>query len=210
MKTDGLFIAFEGLDGCGKSTQIDRLKKYINSEYDYLFNNIDIGCEPTDKSSGKLIRKVLSGEIKVEIPEVISGMFLGDRAIHQEDISDSIYLYNNVYICDRYTYSNVVYNSKSIEDMSYIEYLNSSFLNPDLYFYIDTNINTCIERINKRSHKDIFENSKFLYDVKQKYDILCDQGKLIRIDGNQSEYEVFQDIKYHIDRYIKDNYHIKW
>ena len=103
----------------------------------------------------------------------------------------------------------MVYNSKTYEDMEYIESLNSLFIKPDLCFYIDTSINTCIKRINNRNHKDIFENYEFLYDVKQKYDILCNQGKLIRIDGNQSEYDVFQSIKYNIDNYIKENYSIK-
>ena len=70
-------------------------------------------------------------------------------------------------------------------------------------------IQKIIERINKRNHKDIFENYDFLYDAKQKYDILCKQGKLIKIDGNQSEYDVFQSIKYYIDSYVKENYSIK-
>ena len=52
-------------------------------------------------------------------------MFLSDRALHQEEILESINLLNDVYICDRYIYSNVVYNSKSLEDMDYIESLNS-------------------------------------------------------------------------------------
>ena len=206
----GLFIVFEGVDGCGKSTQIKNLQRYIDKEYYYLFNNISIGCEPTDKESGKFIRRVLSKEINIDNVDVISGMFLGDRALHQEEILECIDLLNDVYICDRYIYSNVVYNSKSLEDMNYIESLNSSFIKPDLCFYIDTNINTCIERINKRNHKDIFENYDFLYDVKKKYNILCKQDKLIKIDGNQSEYDVFQSIKYHIDNYIKENYSIKF
>lgn len=210
MKANGLFIVFEGIDGCGKSTQINNLKKYINDKYDYLFNSIDIGCEPTDQESGKFIRRVLSGEIDIKNIDVISGMFISDRALHQKEILDSINLLNNVYICDRYLYSNIAYNSRSDKDMNYIESLNSSFINPDLCFYIDTDVKTCIKRINNRDHKDIFENSDFLHEVKQRYDILCNQGKLIRINGNQPEQDVFQDIKYHINNYIKNNYHTKW
>ena len=102
----GLFIVFEGVDACGKSTQIKNLQKYIDEEYYYLFNRVSIGCEPTDKESGKFIRRVLSKEINIENIDVISGMFLSDRALHQEEILESIDLLNDVYICDRYIYSN--------------------------------------------------------------------------------------------------------
>ena len=210
MKNKRLFIVFEGVDGCGKSTQIKNLQNYIETEYSYLFKGVSVGCEPTDQESGKFIRRVLSKEIEINNLDVISGLFLSDRALHQKDILDAVNVLNKVYICDRYYYSNAAYNSRSLDDISYIEDLNSSFLKPDLCFYIDTEISTCIKRINKRNHKDIFENLEFLKNVKQKYDILCDQGKLIRINGNQSEYNVFQSIRYYLDTYIENCYFNKW
>lgn len=206
MLSKGLFIVFEGVDGCGKSTQIKNLQNYIGTEYSYLFEGVSVGCEPTDQESGKFIRRVLSKEIEINNLDVISGLFLSDRAVHQKDISDAINVLNKVYICDRYYYSNAAYNSKSLDDISYIEGLNSSFIKPDLCFYIDTGIDICIERINNRDHKDIFENSIFLKNVKDKYDLMCNQGKMIRINGNQSEEEVFQEIVKYLNAFLKISY----
>ena len=52
------FIVFEGIDGSGTSTQLRLLKKH--------FNNVVVTAEPTDKETGKFLRRMLGGEFSVD------------------------------------------------------------------------------------------------------------------------------------------------
>ena len=185
------FVVFEGIDGCGKSTALEAL-------YDFLWNettdSIRVGTEPTSYESGELIRKALGGSIEGISSEILLGMFLADRAIHQKEISIAN-VRRSWYLCDRYIYSNMVYNAKDDEDMKRIEKLNSKFIQPDVVFYIDTPVETCLDRIARRNgKKEIFENKEKLTEAKRRYDMIADSGKMIRIDGTFSERVVLEEI----------------
>ena len=185
------FVVFEGIDGCGKSTALEAL-------YDFLWNettdSIRVGTEPTSYESGELIRKALGGSIEGISSEILLGMFLADRAIHQKEISIAN-VRRSWYLCDRYIYSNMVYNAKDDDDMKRIEKLNSKFIQPDVVFYIDTPVETCLDRIARRNgKKEIFENKDKLTEAKRRYDMIADRGKMIRIDGTFSERVVLEEI----------------
>ena len=185
------FVVFEGIDGCGKSTALEAL-------YDFLWNettdSIRVGTEPTSYESGELIRKALGGSIEGISSEILLGMFLADRAIHQKEISIAN-VRRSWYLCDRYIYSNMVYNAKDNDDMERIEKLNSNFIKPDVVFYIDTPVEICLDRIARRNgKKEIFENKEKLTEAKRRYDMIADSGKMIRIDGTFSERNVLEEI----------------
>ena len=185
------FVVFEGIDGCGKSTALEAL-------YDFLWNettdSIRVGTEPTSYESGELIRKALGGSIEGISSEILLGMFLADRAIHQKEISIAN-VRRSWYLCDRYIYSNMVYNAKDDDDMERIEKLNSNFIKPDVVFYIDTPVEICLDRIARRNgKKEIFENKEKLTEAKRRYDMIADSGKMIRIDGTFSERVVLEEI----------------
>ena len=185
------FVVFEGIDGCGKSTALEAL-------YDFLWNettdSIRVGTEPTSYESGELIRKALGGSIEGISSEILLGMFLADRAIHQKEISIAN-VRRSWYLCDRYIYSNMAYNAKDDEDMKRIEKLNSKFIQPDVVFYIDTPVETCLDRIARRNEKkEIFENKEKLTEAKRRYDMIADSGKMVRIDGTLSERNVLEEI----------------
>ena len=187
----GKFVVFEGIDGCGKSTALEALYDYI---WKKTSDSIRLGTEPTGFASGELVRKALGGNLEGISSETLLGMFLADRAIHQNEISIAN-VRRSWYLCDRYIYSNMVYNAKDDEDMKRIEKLNSKFIQPDVVFYIDTPVETCLDRIARRNgKKEIFENKEKLTEVKRRYDMIADSGKMIRIDGTLSERNVLEEI----------------
>ena len=187
----GKFVVFEGIDGCGKSTALEALYDYI---WKKTSDSIRLGTEPTGFASGELVRKALGGNLEGISSETLLGMFLADRAIHQKEISIAT-ARKDWYLCDRYIYSNMVYNAKDDEDMKRIEKLNSKFIQPDVVFYIDTPVETCLDRIARRNgKKEIFENKEKLTEAKRRYDMIADSGKMIRIDGTLSERNVLEEI----------------
>ena len=187
----GKFVVFEGIDGCGKSTALEALDDYI---WKKTLDSIRLGTEPTGFASGELVRKALGGKLEGISSETLLGMFLADRAIHQNEISIAT-VRKDWYLCDRYIYSNMAYNAKDDEDMKRIEELNSKFIQPDVVFYIDTPVEICLDRIARRNgKKEIFENKEKLTEVKRRYDMIADSGKMIRIDGTLSERNVLEEI----------------
>lgn len=185
------FVVFEGIDGCGKSTALEALYDYI---WKKTSDSIRLGTEPTGFASGELVRKALGGNLEGISSETLLGMFLADRAIHQNEISIAT-ARKDWYLCDRYIYSNMAYNAKDDEDMKRIEKLNSKFIQPDVVFYIDTPVETCLDRIARRNgKKEIFENKEKLTEAKRRYDMIADSGKMVRIDGTLSERNVLEEI----------------
>ena len=73
----GKFIAFEGIDGSGKSTQIQLLNDKLKAEGIYCYTTM----EPTDSPIGSLIRQILTGRIKTD-NKAIAALFAADRLDH--------------------------------------------------------------------------------------------------------------------------------
>ncbi len=72
-----MFIVIEGIDGSGKSTQIDLLQKRFQAEGKKAM----ITHEPTDGPIGKLIRSILNGHEEVDA-SVMAALYLADRLDH--------------------------------------------------------------------------------------------------------------------------------
>ena len=86
MSAKGIFIVFEGIDGAGKTTQVDLLAQNLAS----LGREVSLSAEPTTLATGKAIRRALSGEEKKSLTvenllerfsKASDGGMLSDRAI---------------------------------------------------------------------------------------------------------------------------------
>ncbi len=73
----GTFIVFEGIDGSGKSTQINRLSDKLKSKNHAVYQTF----EPSDGSVGSMVRQMLKGELEVD-QRTIALLFAADRTDH--------------------------------------------------------------------------------------------------------------------------------
>lgn len=191
---NGYFIVFEGIDGSGKGTQLHRLSDWF---WDNTFEQVEVGTEPTGDYIGNFIRKALSGEAKIKDNHIMAGLFLADRANHQNVIQRCVHN-RTWYLCDRYYYSNMAYNSSDDLTMEEIEEMNSQFRKPDICFYIDIPVDVALDRIGSRLNRDIYESEEYLIKVKNNYEKIIEKCSMIRIDGNRPEEVVFNDILKHV------------
>ena len=101
----GLFITFEGADGCGKTTQIKLLDEYLRAKgYQTLLTR-----EPGSKGLGEKLREILlnyDGEVS---PVAESFLFLADRAQHIDCIIKPALKKGIIVLCDRHTDSTLAY-----------------------------------------------------------------------------------------------------
>ncbi len=160
-KNTPMFIVFEGLDGSGKSTQINMLKDKLK----LMGRKVYVTAEPTNSATGGLIRDTLSNNYKRE-PSELASLFLTDRISHnvnpvwgiQKFLKDGTDI-----ICDRYYYSSFAYQGLGT-DLQWIIDMNLNcpqIIKPDLCIYLDVDPRKCKRRVdNERAHLEIFENDE--------------------------------------------------
>ncbi len=194
----GKLIAIEGIDGSGKTTQAKILcEKLEKMGYKTLCTK-----EPTDEPTGKFIRDVLGGRIKVP-PASIQYLYGADRAVHQLELEQ--YLKKGYYIItDRYFWSSVAYGAsdmEKIDDYQLVVYSMLSFYNqflkPDYSFYLKVSPKTGLLRVNKTGkEKEVYENMGKLVKIEKGYEFLLKRFKdeFIIIDAEKSVEEVTEEI----------------
>lgn len=184
----GLFITFEGTDGCGKTTQIEMLKDYFEKQG----RTVLLTREPGAKGLGTKLREILlnyDGEVS---PVCESFLFLADRAQHVDTIIKPAVARGEIVLCDRHTDSTVAYQGYGRElDIEQIKMLNNiatSGLKPDLTFIFDIDIDTAQKRVGK--NKDRMESAgiEFFKRVRNGYlEIAKQEPKRVKVlDGSKS------------------------
>lgn len=165
----GLFITFEGADGCGKTTQIELLNKYLlNKGYETLLTR-----EPGAKGLGVKLREILlnyDGEVS---PNCESFLFLADRAQHVDCIIKPALKEGKIILCDRHTDSTVAYQGYGRGlDLDKIHLLNNyatSGLKPDLTIVFDVDVETSMQRVGKEKDRMESAGVEFFNKVRNGY-----------------------------------------
>ena len=181
----GKFIIIEGIDGCGKSTLIENLRKHFS---DAVFLR-----EPTNGQFGTIIRKKLSSDDILDADEMLE-LFLSDRA---EDCEVNIFPALNsekIVIMDRYYYSNAAYQGAMGLDCEAIirNNIKRGFAVPDAVLYLDIAPEEALKRIRSRSlDSEQYEKLSFLEKVDSIYKKIADD-RFYFIDGSLSSEMVLQ------------------
>lgn len=153
----GLFITFEGGDGCGKTTQIKLLDEYLRSKgYQTLLTR-----EPGSKGLGIKLREILlnyDGEVS---PRAESFLFLADRAQHVDCIIKPALENGVIVLCDRHTDSTVAYQGYGrgldLEQIHNLNNIATNGLKPDLTIVLDVDVETSQKRVG--AEKDRMESA---------------------------------------------------
>jgi dTMP kinase len=196
---ENLFITFEGIDGCGKSTQVkllaDNLKKAGHKVYST--------SEPTDSPIGSVIRNIFKHRIEAD-HRVIAGLFVADRLDHLLNKTDGILKKladGFTVICDRYYFSSYAYQGvhMSMDWVIEANSLSTALLRPDLNIYIDISPDIGMNRLNNgRSSIELYETKENLTKVRSKYleaiELLKSRERIFITDGNRSPEEIAAEI----------------
>ncbi len=194
-----LFIALEGIDGSGKSTQLKLLKE----KFEQAGQKVYTTCEPTDGPTGKIIRDIFTHKMEAD-HRTIAALFVADRLEHILNKTNGILkMLGDGYtvITDRYYFSSYAYQSAHV-DLDWVIQANSlsaGLLRPDLNIYIDITPAQSIERIRKgRSTIELYETLENLQNVRNKYfevmDLLKGEENIFVTNGNRPPEEISNDI----------------
>lgn len=194
-----MFIALEGIDGSGKSTQLTMLKEYLENRGRRVY----LTREPSDLNIGRMIRRYLTGEQSTD-NRVIAALFVADRLEHILDENEGLLRMKERgfdIVSDRYYFSSYAYQSVDMP-MDWIINANSAaaeLLKPDAVIFIDISPEAAMERINaNREGTELFETAERLTETRNKYfeafEKLKDSENVMIVDGSGTPEEVHRRI----------------
>lgn len=169
-KKQGCFIVFEGIDGAGKTTQIERLAERLRREGRRVYTT----AEPTESVTGGLLRDALGGVSRRSAAEM-AALFVLDRTFHNVNPVNGIQkMLADGYdvISDRYYYSSMAYQG-SETDFEWVRDMNLNcpeICRPDLCIFLDLTPEESMARIDgSRATHEIYENRERLEAVRKQF-----------------------------------------
>lgn len=198
MKKNFQFISFEGIEGCGKSTQAKKLYEYfLSKQIDCLLTR-----EPGGSLAGEKIREILLNE-DIEKLSAKTELLLNfsARIEHVEKVIKPALKSGKIVICDRFVDSTFAYQGSAMglgfEVIEQIQKIAIGEFLPDITFLINVAVDDAFARISSRANNNRYEKlgTEFHQKVYDGFFELAKKNSRINIvDGTQNQQQVFQKI----------------
>ncbi len=211
----GFYIAIEGIDGSGKTTQVDLLTEYLQKKGHTVVQTReprkDVGV------IGKLIQEILHGKEKVP-PVAFQYLFTADREIHHEELIKPSLKSGKTIVSDRCFWSAVPYgildrggdleenSGKFILMAQSILSMYHQFTVPDITFYLDIPLDVAMKRLKSMQGQwEIYEDEEKLKKTIKGYNWLLKEfpKEFTIVDGQKSVEEVHKEILAAVDNFKK-------
>lgn len=202
----GLFITFEGADGCGKTTQMELLAEYLkNNEKDVLLTR-----EPGGKGLGEKVREILLNYEGPVSDRCESFLFLADRAQNIDIIVNPAVSQGKIVLCDRHIDSTVAYQGYGrgldIERINKLNDIATNGKKPDLTFVFDIDVETSMKRVGKEKDRMESAGIDFHNRVREGYLELAKQEpqRIKVLDATKSIKEIHNNVIEIINEKLKN------
>ena len=192
----GLFITFEGPDGCGKTTQMKLLAEYFKKKG----KEVVLTREPGGKGLGEKVREILlnyDGEVSDRCE---SFLFLADRAQNIDIIVNPAVKEGKIVLCDRHIDSTVAYQGYgrglNIDRINMLNNLATNGKKPDLTLVFDVDVETSMKRVGKEKDRMESAGIDFHNRVRKGYlELAKQEPKRIKVlDATKSIEEIHKDV----------------
>ncbi|MBR3031731.1 MAG: dTMP kinase [Clostridiales bacterium] len=196
----GLFITFEGIDGCGKTTQIDMLSKDLEKEgIPYVLIREPGGTMIGEKIRTILLDKANSGmdeRTELLLYEAARAQIVKERI--KPELEDG-----KVVICDRFYDSTIAYQGYArgldLEEIDFLNNWSAAGIKPDITFLLDLDEKTAYERRHGRSdEEDRLEAEGLLFMKKVRDGYLSrsrEDKRFLVLDALKTPDEIYQQIR---------------
>ena len=157
LASQGLFITFEGSEGCGKSTQIALLAEQLRAKYPA--REILLLREPGGTALGEQVRHLLqyAPDVKEMTPEAELLLFAASRAQLVREVIRPALARGAVVLCDRFLDSTTVYQgvarALNPQEVAAINHFATGGLLPDVTILLDLEVSLGRERMKERNKK---------------------------------------------------------
>ena len=204
MNESGLFITFEGADGCGKTTQINLLNEYLkNKNYKTV-----VTLEPGGTEIGKNLRQILLHHKGFVANAAELFLYLADRAQHIQEIVVKNKNEGKIVLCDRCIDSTVAYQGYArggdIEKINLLNEIATEGVKPDITFVLDIESEIAQQRLTGEKDRLEKEGLEFHKKVRLGYLELAKKfpERIKVINAAQSIEEVFSEVRGYIEKLL--------
>ena len=195
----GKFITFEGCDGCGKSTQLRLLSKYLTDNgIAHIFTR-----EPGGGKISEAIRDILLNGKNMEMTDECEALlYSASRVQHLSDRVEPALDEGKLVICDRYVDSSFAYQAYARGlGLDFIRKINAFALEkylPDVTIFIDLTPEAAFKRKHGADENDRLEKAgmEFHKRVYEGYKAVAaaEPERVMCVDGTQTPQEIFADV----------------
>lgn len=188
-RTRGKLITFCGLDGCGKTTMLNRLRADLEKEQ----YKVSVTKQPTDfVRNSRIFRTYMDSPNHDEYDyRSLSLLAASDRLQHTNKIIEPMLESGQIVLSDRYFYSCLAnLMARGYRDDKWIYEVAQSVIEPDAAFFFDLPVPEAIERVRKRSaEKYRFIDIELQYRLREEYIQICklNNGVFVATDVPEDE-----------------------
>jgi dTMP kinase len=204
----GLFITFEGVEGCGKSTQIERMKNHLES----LGHTCMVTREPGGVDIAEKIRGLLLDPSNSAMcPETELLLYVAARAQHVAERIRPAVEAGTIVLCDRYADSTTAYQRAGrdlpLETVRILHEIGTGDFTPDITFVIDVPVEIGLERARARRGLDRIEQEPVDFHERVRNEFLriaeSEPDRAHVIDGTQDIDAVTREVLAIADRSLE-------
>ena len=198
------FITFEGGDGAGKTTLIDKVFRYLDEQGHKVVRTRAPGGT---QIAAEIRQLLLKKHTEAMSPRCELFLFLADRAQHVDHCIQPSLEAGNVVLCDRFNDSTLAYQGArgfNTEELQKLLRFASDDLTPDLTFYLDLSPEIGFERTkNRRTGYDRIESEALAFhkNIRRAFQQIAkkEPERLFQINAELSLEQVFHQAKKKID-----------
>lgn len=185
-QTNGLLITFCGLDGCGKTTMLNRLYDDLK-----LTRDIFVTKQPTE-----FVRKTPIFRTYMDNPDhsaydyrSLSLLAASDRVQHVNRIIQPELEQGKIVLCDRYIYSCLAnLNARGYYKDKWLYEIAQSIIKPDIAFFFDVSVETAVKRVRSREdEKDRYIDMQLQTELKKQYEYICKKNSGVLVPTEDYE-----------------------
>ena len=207
----GTFIVLEGIDGCGKSTQLNELANWLPLS-GLMPNdaNLHITREPGGTKLGIALRDILLNTSGIDAPETITELLLyaADRAQHVSQLIIPALNKGDWVLSDRFSASTIAYQGYgrklNISLIKELEKIATQGISPNKTIWLNISVKESLRRRNKKLADRIEkEGETFLKEVSNGFNKLAQERKWIKINAEQITSLVQKEIQQELTTQLK-------
>ena len=206
MSNRGVFIAFEGGEGAGKSTQTRMLHEWLTS----LGRTVHVTVEPGGTDIGRSLREILLGhDTGTLAPRTEALLYAADRAEHVATVIRPHLDSGHVVITDRYIDSSLAYQGAgralAVSEVAHVSHWATDQLLPDMTVLLDIDPELGLRRFDTPADRLEAEPLSFHQRVRQQFLDLAaaEPDRYAVVDATGAPDDVHQQVRDSIERLLR-------
>lgn len=201
--TSGFLFTFCGLDGCGKTTILTKLKQDLEKD-----NNVFLTKQPTNAvREANIFRTYMDNPNHDDYDyRSLSLLAASDRLQHVNKVVEPQMLDGNIVMSDRYYYSCLAnLRARGFKSDKWIYEIAKWVIKPDVSFFFDVPVETAVKRVRSRDEeKDRYIDMELQYKLRDEYIRICKANNGILISTEMPIKECYAVVKNEVERVIKN------